>query len=78
MGHFRYVTNRTLANKQGQEAGKIRVIVKNDSDQLEGDYTCPECTKSGKVHQLFKRPITVRCESCKATMKLPRLKGKKK
>lgn len=77
MGQFRYVTNRTLENKAGVEAGRIRVMVKNGSDQAEGDYHCPECNNKGKVDQLFKRPFSVRCASCKFLMKLPKLKKKK-
>jgi len=79
MGMFKYVTNRTLASKDGREdAGRVKVFVKNDSDMLEGEYKCPECGNEGKINQDFKRPIKVRCEKCEHLMKLPKLKGKKK
>jgi transcription elongation factor Elf1 len=77
MGNFKYITNRTLLNKAGEEAGRVRVMVKSGSDKAEGDYTCPECDHKGKVDQIFKRPFTVKCDSCGVTMRLPKLKGKK-
>ena len=79
MGMFKYVTNRTFSSKDGIEsAGKVKAFVKNDSDTLEGDYVCPECKNEGKINQIFKRPISVKCDKCGHTMKLPKLKGKKK
>jgi len=77
MGQFRYVTNRTVANKAGKETGKIRCMVRNGSETAEGDYTCPECVHQGKVNQAFKRPLSVRCNKCNFLIKLPKLKGKK-
>jgi len=78
MGIFKYVTNRTLASKNGTEgAGKVKVFVKNDSDRLEGEYKCPECGNEGNVSQEFKRPISIKCGKCGITIKLPKLKGKK-
>ena len=78
MGNFRYITCRTLPNKAGKEdAGKVRMMVRNGSDTAEGDYICPECKHNGKIRQLFKRPIIVKCEKCGISMRLPRLKGKK-
>lgn len=78
MGMFKYVTNRTIANKAGEEKGKIKMMVKNESDTLEGEYLCAECGNKGKVNQFFKRPISVRCEKCNFLMRVPKLKGKKK
>ena len=77
MGMFRYVTNRTLLSKAGEEKGRIRVMVKKGSDTAEGDYECPECDNKGKINQVFKRPLSVRCEKCGFLMRLPKLKGKK-
>jgi transcription elongation factor Elf1 len=74
MGQFRYVTNRILADREGNEKGRIRIMVRTGSDQCEGDYTCPECSSKGRVNQIFKRPLNVRCESCGFLMKLPKLK----
>ncbi len=79
MGNFRYITNRTLADKKGNEdSGRVRMMVRNGSDIAEGDYLCPECHHTGKIHQLFKRPIIVKCGKCGYSMRLPRLKGKAK
>ncbi|RLI96514.1 MAG: hypothetical protein DRO99_04315 [Candidatus Aenigmatarchaeota archaeon] len=78
MGAFRYVTNRTLADKEGNaDAGRIKAFVKNGSDMLEGEYKCPGCGNEGMINQFFKRPISVKCENCGFLMKLPKLKGKK-
>ena len=77
MGMFKYITNRMLVNKAGQEAGKIKVVVRNESDTLEGEYKCPECGNEGKVNQPFRRPLNVKCEKCKFLMRLPKLKGPK-
>ena len=78
MRQFRYVTNRTLVNKAGQQAGKIRIMVKIDADQAEGDYRCPECQHEGKISQVFKRPFSIHCTGCNLLIRLPRLKGKAK
>ena len=77
MGEFKYITNRTLENKSGQEAGRIKAAVRNNSNQVEGIYSCPECKADGKINQPFKRPLSVRCVKCNYLMKLPKLKGKK-
>lgn len=76
---FKYVTNRTLASKDGKEAaGRVKAFVKTDADMLEGEYKCPECGNEGKIGQEFKRPLSVKCEQCGNVIKLPKLKGKKK
>ena len=75
MGMFSFVTNRTLANKTGKEdAGKVKAFVKTGSSTLEGEYTCPDCGKPGKISQPFKRPIVIKCSGCGETLRLPRLK----
>ena len=78
MGNYRYVTCRTVANKAGELNGKIKAFVKTGSENLEGEYKCPECENEGKINQVFKRPISVRCEKCNFLMRMPKLKGKKK
>jgi ribosomal protein L37AE/L43A len=79
MGQFKYITNRTVPNKAGKEdAGNVRIMVKADSDTAEGDYVCPECQYSGKINQPFRKPVIVKCTKCSYSMKLPKLKGKKK
>ncbi len=75
MGMFSFITNRTLASKAGREdAGRLKAFVKAGSATLEGEYTCPECGKSGKISQAFKRPLVIKCGGCGETLKLPRLK----
>ncbi len=78
MGNYRYITNRTLQDKSGNEKGRIQVLVRNGSDKAEGKYQCPECDHKGTVDQEFKRPLSVRCKDCGFLMKLPKLKGKAK
>ena len=75
MGMFSFVTNRTIADRSGKEdQGRLKAFVKTGSTTLEGEYTCPECKKAGKISQVFKRPIAVKCASCGFVIKLPRLK----
>ncbi len=74
MGQYRYVTNRSLANKAGKDAGKIRVLVKQGSDIAEVDYACPECGFSEHVEPEWKRPFSIRCSKCGANIKIRRLK----
>lgn len=74
MRQFKYITNRTLKNEAGEEKGKIRVLVKTDSDTAEVDYVCPECLLSEHVEQEWKRPFSVKCSKCGLTIKIPKLK----
>ena len=78
MGQYKYMSNRTVANKNGEENGKLRVLVKNDSDMAEVDYVCPECSDSRHLEKPWKRPFNVKCEKCGFLMRLPKLKGKVK
>jgi transcription elongation factor Elf1 len=72
---FSFVTNRTLADKAGNEgAGRVKAFVKTGSTIIEGEYTCPDCGKSGKISQTFKRPIVIKCNLCGESLRLPRLK----
>jgi transcription elongation factor Elf1 len=74
MGKYRYVTNRVLCNKSGQELGRIRVLVKKDSDVAETDYVCPECSYSEHLECKWKRPFAIHCSKCGFLIRLPRLK----
>ena len=78
MGQFRYVTNRTLRNKNDEEKGRLRAFVRTGSDTAEGDYECPECGDKGKINQVWKRPFTVRCQKCNFLMKIPKMKDQMK
>jgi len=74
MGQFRYITNRRIKNKAGEEKGKVRVLVKADSDIAEVDYVCPECGYSEHVEPAWKRPFSVRCSKCGFVIKVSKLK----
>ena len=71
---YRFVSNRTLKNSREEEKGRMRVIVKVDSDNAETDYECPECGFRERVETEWKRPFTVKCTKCGFVMRLPRLK----
>ncbi len=78
MGLYKYVTNRTLPNKAGEEKGKIKVLVPNDSDTAQVDYVCPECEFSEHREQEWARPFVVTCSKCNANIKIPKLKEEMK
>lgn len=74
MGQFKYVTNRTIKNKAGEEKGRIKVLVKEGSDTAEVSYVCPECGFSEEMKTEWKRPFKIKCKKCQNTIKLGRLK----
>jgi peptide subunit release factor 1 (eRF1) len=74
MGLYRYVTNRTLENRNGEVKGRIKVLVPNDSETAQVDYVCPECGFSAHNEQEWKRPFVVVCSKCGAKLKIPKLK----
>jgi len=78
MGNYRYITNRVLKNKNGEEKGRLRGFVRNDSDNIEGDYECPECGHKDKINQVWKRPFNVKCSKCGFLMKIPKIKDEMK
>jgi transcription elongation factor Elf1 len=77
MRQYRYISNRILSSKSGEEKGKMRILVKVDSDNAEVDYTCPECENQEHVVKPWKRPFSVKCSKCSFLMRAPKLKGKK-
>jgi len=74
MGNYKYITNRTLRNKAGQENGRLKAFVKKESDNMEGEYECPECGHKGKINQVWKRPFSVKCEGCGFLIRIPKMK----
>ena len=74
MRQFRFVSNRTLKNKAGQETGRMKVLVKVDSENAETDYICPECLFAEHVSPEWSRPFSVKCSKCGFKMELPKLK----
>lgn len=75
MGKFRYVTNRTVLSKAGEEKGKIKVLVKDGSDVAETDYVCPECGFSEHIEPEWKKPFSVKCSKCGFLIKIRKLKN---
>ena len=75
MGKYKYITNRTVVNKEGKETGRIRVLVKIDSSIAEVNYKCPECGHEEHVEKPWKRPFSVKCSKCGFLIRLPRLKN---
>ena len=78
MGNFRFVSNRTVKNKSGQETGRIKVLVKKDSDLAETDYKCPECLHEEHITPKWERPFSFNCSKCDFKIKLPKLKDELK
>ena len=78
MGNYRYITNRTLLNKAGEEKGNIGVLVPNDSDTAKVKYRCPECNHSEMTEQVWKRPFSVKCSGCGFLMRIAKLKDEAK
>jgi len=74
MGQYKYVTNRTVKNKGGEDKGKIKVLVPADSDKASVDYVCPECGFSEHEEQPWERPFVVICSKCNTKIKIPKLK----
>ncbi len=78
MGNYRYITNRTLLNKAGEENGNIAVLVPNESSTAKIRYKCPECGHSEQTEKEWKRPFSMKCSACGFLIRLPKLKGKTK
>ena len=68
-----YHTLRGLEN-----GGRIRVLVIRGETMAVVEYICPKCGHYGSEEKLWKRPFSVKCEKCDITIKVPKLKGKKK
>jgi len=78
MGQFRFVSNRSVKNKKGEEAGKMKVLVRTDSNTAETDYKCPECLHEEHVNVEFLRPFSVTCSKCGFKINVPKLKDEMK
>jgi peptide subunit release factor 1 (eRF1) len=74
MGNYRYITNRVLLNKAGQEKGSIAVMVPNGTDMARVRYRCPECGHSEQGEREWKRPFSLKCSGCGFLIRLARLK----
>ena len=78
MGQFRFVSNRSIKNKAGEEKGKMKVLVRADSETAETDYKCPECFHEEHINVPWARPFFVICSKCKVKINLPKLKEEMK
>ena len=78
MGQFRFVCNRSLKNKKGEEAGRMKILVKTGSEIAETDYKCPECLHEEHATPKWERPFEVTCSKCQFKIKLPKLKEEMK
>ncbi len=75
---YRFVSNRILKNSKGEENGRMKVLVKIDSDTAQTDYECPECGFKEHVKPEWSRPFSVKCSKCGFVMRLPKLKDEMK
>ena len=71
---FKFVSNRIIKNKNEEETGRMRVIVRTGSETAEVDYECPECSFKEHIETEWKRPFSVRCNKCGFLLRLPKLK----
>lgn len=78
MSGYKYISNRTVANRAGQENGSLAVAVKADADVADVRYRCPECQHQEQRQQEWKRPFMVKCRSCGFVMRLPKLRNQMK
>lgn len=79
-----FITTRKLANKAGEEKGKIRIVKLKEHPEALVDYTCPECGHAEKKKELWQEPfvtgsganrkMNVMCASCGKKMTVLKLK----
>jgi len=68
----KYHTLRALENN-----GRIRVLAVKGDEKATVEYICPKCGHYGTEEKPWSRPFSVKCSKCDATIKVPKLKGKK-
>ena len=73
-----YITTRELKNKNGQIAGKIRVLKLKENTKATIDFTCPNCRVSDRRESEFKLPFLMECSKCGHPIKLIQLKKEMK
>jgi hypothetical protein len=79
-----FVTTRELANKAGEDKGKIRIMKLKEQAEALVDYTCPECGHTEKKKELWQEPfvtgsganrkMNVVCTGCGKKMTVLKLK----
>ncbi len=71
---YSFVSNRVLKNSNGEEKGRMRVLVPTGTETAQVDYVCPECGLSGRIETAWMRPFSFKCGKCGFVLKLPKLK----
>ncbi|MBI4163809.1 MAG: hypothetical protein HY512_03025 [Candidatus Aenigmarchaeota archaeon] len=74
MGQFSVVSNRTLKNKKGEDAGRLKVLVRTGTTVAETSYKCPECFHEEQLNLEWQRPLVVTCSKCANKIKMEKLK----
>lgn len=75
MGQFSVISNRTLKNKNGEESGRLKVLVRTGTTIAEIDYKCPECFNEAHLNLEWQRPLIIICSKCGNKMKMEKLKA---
>lgn len=70
---FLYHTNRDIESGKG----KLRILVVEDGI-ARTEYICPYCQKHGYQENKWERPYSFKCDSCKKTIKVPKMKDQVK
>ncbi len=74
MGQFSVVSNRTLKNEKGEDAGRLKVLVRTGATVAEVSYKCPECSNEQQINLEWRRPLVVTFFKCSNKMKMEKLK----
>jgi len=67
-----YHTNRSL------EGGKGSIRVLAFGGMAHSEYKCPKCGFSGYQETEWKKPFGIKCEKCKASIRVPKMKNQAK
>ncbi|GEM_PF-764946 len=74
MGQYSVISSRTLKNKNGEDKGVLKVLVKKGSTVAETKYRCPECSNEQQLNLEWIRPFVVTCSKCSNKMMMKKLK----
>ncbi len=78
MGQYSIISNRTLKNKNGEDKGVLKVLVKTGSTVADVNYRCPECSNQQQIQMEWVRPLIVTCSKCSTKIKMEKLKDELK
>lgn len=76
--NYRYFTQRTYKDDDGNAKGSIRVLVKKEADGADCLLKCPECGKENTITKEWKKPFSVNCPDCGFLLKVEKLNKKEK